>query len=165
MLGKIEGRRRRGRQRIGWLDGITDAMDMSLSELRKMVMNKEVWRAAIHGVTKSRTWLNDWTELNWTDMNQPWVYTCSPSWTPLQPPPNPIPQGHPSTPALSTLSHALNLDWRSVSYMIIHMFQCSSLRSSHPHLFPQSPKVCSLPLCLFCWLAYKVIITIFLNSL
>ena len=60
------GRRRRGWSRMRWLDGIMDSMDVSLSELRKMVMNKEVWRAAIHGVTKSRTWLNDWTELNWT---------------------------------------------------------------------------------------------------
>ena len=93
------------------------------------------------------------------------VYMCPPSWTPSHVPPHPIPQGHPSALALSALSHASNLNWRSISHMVIYMFQCYSLKSSHPCLLPQSPKVCSLSLCLFCCLAYRVIITIFLNSI
>ena len=64
MLGKIEGRRRRGWQRMRWLDGITDTMDVGLGELRELVIDREAWRTAVHDVTKSRTQLSDWTELN-----------------------------------------------------------------------------------------------------
>ena len=80
-------------------------------------------------------------------------------------PPCTIPLGHPSAPAPSILYHASNLDWWFVSHMIIHMFQCHSPKSSHPRLLPQSPKECSIHLCLFCYLAYRVIIIIFLRLL
>ena len=70
MLGGFGGRRRRGRQRMRWLDGITDILDMSLSKIRELMMDREAWGAAVHGFTKNWTGLSNWTELNWT------VYSC-----------------------------------------------------------------------------------------
>ena len=105
------------------------------------------------------------TILYWFCHTLTWTHhrcTCVPH---PEPPPHPIPLGHPSAPARSTLYHALNLDWRFISHVIIHMFQCRSPISSHPCPLPQSPKASSIHLCLFCCLTYRVIVTIFLGSI
>ena len=118
---------------------------------------------------------HDWvTELNWNYFTILWCFlpyihigcTCVPHSDPSSHlPPHPISQGHTSAPALSTVSHVLNLDRWYISHMIIYMFQCYALRSSQPRLLPLSPKDCSVHLCLFCCLAYRVIVNIFLNSI
>ena len=93
-------------------------------------------------------------------------FTCVPHPNPpSRLPPHPILLGLPSAPALSNLSHASSLGWWSVSPLIVYLFQCCSLWTSHPRLLPQSPKVCSIYLCFFFCFAYRVIITIFLNSI
>ena len=110
-----------------------------------------------------------YTILYWFCHTLTWIcHGCTRASHPEPPshiPPHPIPLGHPSAPAPSTLCHASNLDWRSISRMIIYTFQCQSPKPSHPHPLPQSPKDCSIHLCLFCCLAYRVIVTIFLNSI
>ena len=109
------------------------------------------------------------TILYWFCHTLTWIHhgcTCVPHpEPPSHLPPYPIPLGHSSAPAPSTLIHALNLDCWFISHVIIYMFQCHSPVSSQPHPLPQSPKDCTIHLCLFCCLAYRVIITIFLNSI
>ena len=104
---------------------------------------------------------NYFTTLQWflpySDMNQLWIYMCSPSRSPLLPPSPSHPSGSSQCTSPEHLSHASNLDWRSVSPLIVYLFQCCSLRTSHPLLLPQSPKVCSVHLCLFIYFIYRVI--------
>ena len=109
------------------------------------------------------------TILYWFCHTSTWIHhRCT--WVPNPGPPShlaphTISLGHPNAPAPSILYPALNLDWQLVSYIILYMFQCHSPKSSHPLPLPQSPKVCFIHLCLFCCLAYRVIITIFVNSI
>ena len=113
--------------------------------------------------------LNYFTILYWFYHKSTWFrhrYTRVPHPEPRSfLPPFTIPLGHPSAPAPSHQYHASNLDWWFISYMILHMFQCHSPKSSHPLPLPQSPKDCSIYLYLFCSLAYRVIVTSFLNSI
>ena len=103
--------------------------------------------------------------LSYINMDQPQVHMCPPIMNPLfHLFPHPTPLGCPRTPALSALLHASTLHWLSILHMVIYMFQCYSLKSSHPRLLPRSPKVCFLHLHLFCCLAYRIIITVFVNS-
>ena len=92
---------------------------------------------------------NLWSILSYIEMKQPWVYMCSPSRSPLPPPSPPVPSRFSQCTRSEHLSHASSLGWCSVSPQIIHMFQCSSLETSHPRLLPQSLKDCSINLCLF----------------
>ena len=108
------------------------------------------------------------TILYWFCHTSTWIHhrnTCVPHpEPPSHLPPRTIPLGHPSAPAPSMLYPASDIDWRFDSYMIVYMFQCHSPKSSHPHHLPQSAKDCSIHLCLFCCLTYRVIVNIFLNS-
>ena len=103
--------------------------------------------------------------LPYIDMNPPRVYMRSQTLTPSHLPPHNISLGHHCAPAPSILYPALDIDWQFISYMIVYMFQCHAPKSSHPLPLPLSPKVRSIHLCLFCCLAYRVILTVFLNSI
>ena len=109
------------------------------------------------------------TILYWFCYTLTWIcHRCT--WVPKHEPPSHLPPhiislDHSRAPAPSILYPASNIDWQFISYMIVYMFQCHSPKSSHPHPFPQSPKVRSIHLCLFCYLAHRVIITTFLNSI
>ena len=113
--------------------------------------------------------VNYFTILYWFCHTSTWIchrYTRVPHPKPLSHlPPCTIPLGHPSAPAPSNQYQASNLDWRFISYMTLYMFQCHSSKSSHPRPLPQSPKDCFIHLCLLCCLSYRVIVTIFLNSI
>ena len=112
---------------------------------------------------------SNFTILYWFCHISKWIhhrYTCVPHPEPSSLlPPHTIPLGHPRAPAPSIQYRASNLDWRLVSYMILYVFQCHSPKSSHPLPLPQSPKDCSIHQCLFCCLVYRVVVTIFLNSI
>ena len=113
--------------------------------------------------------LFNFTILYWFCHISKWIchrYTCVPYPEPSSLlPPHTIPLGRPRAPAPSIQYRASNQDWRLVSYMILYIFQCHSPKSSHPLPLPQSPKDCSIHQCLFCCLVYRVIVTIFLNSI
>ena len=125
MLGKIEGRRRRGLQRIRWLDGITNYMDISLSELWALVMDREAWQAAVHGVAKSQTWLNDFTFTFHFPALEKEMATQS-SILAWRIPGAAEPGGLPSM-----ASHRVRHDWSDLAAAAVYICQSQSLNSSH----------------------------------